>query len=162
MVSTKPAFEGAVPSSNIPASEQAVSLAPANHSVVISDVTPPSSPRPGSITSPAGRPIIQRSLPSYSAPPKPFGGLYPPATLKGIDATGPGAEDWEDSMGEADAVLELADGLALAGHSFGAKKSIAGECVFQTGETGKILILILQEWLDIPSLLPTLHTLPRF
>jgi carbamoyl-phosphate synthase/aspartate carbamoyltransferase len=31
-------------------------------------------------------------------------------------------------------VLELADGLALAGHSFGADKSVAGECVFQTGE----------------------------
>ncbi len=36
-------------------------------------------------------------------------------------------------MGQADMVLELADGLALAGLSFGAEKSVAGECVFQTG-----------------------------
>ena len=66
---------------------------------------------------------------------KPPGGLYPPATLRGIDADGAPAEAWDDSMGEADMVLELADGLALAGHSFGAKKSVSGECVFQTGES---------------------------
>lgn len=34
-----------------------------------------------------------------------------------------------------DAVLELADGTAFRGFSFGADgKSVAGECVFQTGE----------------------------
>ena len=34
-----------------------------------------------------------------------------------------------------DAVLELADGTAFRGISFGADgKSVAGECVFQTGE----------------------------
>lgn len=34
-----------------------------------------------------------------------------------------------------DAVLELVDGTAFRGISFGAEgKSIAGECVFQTGE----------------------------
>jgi carbamoyl-phosphate synthase/aspartate carbamoyltransferase len=61
--------------------------------------------------------------------------LYPPATLKGIDYQGfkEGDVAWEESMGEADAVLELADGLALSGHAFGAQKSISGECVFQTG-----------------------------
>jgi carbamoyl-phosphate synthase/aspartate carbamoyltransferase len=38
-------------------------------------------------------------------------------------------------MAEPDMVLELADGLALSGNSFGAiGKSVAGECVFQTGE----------------------------
>jgi carbamoyl-phosphate synthase/aspartate carbamoyltransferase len=131
MVSLKPAFQGAVPSSNIPPPEQAVSVAPAGHSVVASDVTPPTSPQIESITSPRAR----VSNVSYSAPARAHGSLYPPATLKGIDADGSSAEDWDDSMGEADAVLELADGLALAGHSFGAKKSIAGECVFQTGES---------------------------
>jgi carbamoyl-phosphate synthase/aspartate carbamoyltransferase len=46
-----------------------------------------------------------------------------------------GETEWKDSMGEADMVLELADGLALSGNSFGApNKSISGECVFQTGE----------------------------
>jgi carbamoyl-phosphate synthase/aspartate carbamoyltransferase len=65
------------------------------------------------------------------------GSLHPPATLKGIDYQGvrQGDVEWDESMGEADAVLELADGLALSGHSFGAKKSIAGECVFQTGKS---------------------------
>lgn len=33
-----------------------------------------------------------------------------------------------------DAVLELADGTTYAGMSFGAPSSVAGECVFQTGE----------------------------
>jgi carbamoyl-phosphate synthase/aspartate carbamoyltransferase len=45
-----------------------------------------------------------------------------------------GETEWDDSMGRGDMVLELADGLALSGHSFGADKSISGECVFQTGE----------------------------
>ena len=108
-------------------------MAPAGHSVVSSDLTPPTSPLQ-ELTSPRARVTTKLSNPAYSAPARPHGALYPPATLKGIDADGSIAEDWNESMGEADAVLELADGLALAGHSFGAKKSIAGECVFQTGE----------------------------
>ncbi|KAJ7074681.1 hypothetical protein C8F01DRAFT_1274229 [Mycena amicta] len=35
-----------------------------------------------------------------------------------------------------DAILELSDGSALRGISFGAQKSVAGECVFQTGMVG--------------------------
>ena len=36
---------------------------------------------------------------------------------------------------DVDAVLELQDGAAYAGVSFGASgKSVAGECVFQTGD----------------------------
>ncbi|WVQ82025.1 carbamoyl-phosphate synthase, large subunit [Cryptococcus sp. DSM 104549] len=130
MSPTQPAFEGAVPSSDIPPQQQAASLAPAGHSAVAGELTPPASPS-------AGRPNIARAA-SYVAPaPLPAGSLYPPATLKGIDYEGMPAEPvWEDSMGEPDAVLELADGLALAGHSFGAKKSVAGECVFQTGMVG--------------------------
>lgn len=124
MPSLQPAFEGAVPSASIPAAEQAASLAPATHSVVHDSATP-ASPRA----------ITTRATPSSAAATKPPGGLYPPATLRGIDADGSPAEAWDDSMGEADMVLELADGLALAGHSFGAKKSVSGECVFQTGES---------------------------
>lgn len=42
-------------------------------------------------------------------------------------------QKWED--GEADMVLELADGTGFEGVGFGAKgKSAGGECVFQTGE----------------------------
>ncbi|ORY35403.1 hypothetical protein BCR39DRAFT_509362 [Naematelia encephala] len=132
------AFEGAVPSASVPPSEQAASLAPATHSIVIADATPPTSPIPEPMSpSKAGRPPIARAPPSFSAlaPVKPPGSLYPPATGRGIDFDGP-ADDWQESMGEADMVLELADGLALAGHSFGAKKSVAGECVFQTGMVG--------------------------
>jgi carbamoyl-phosphate synthase/aspartate carbamoyltransferase len=44
-------------------------------------------------------------------------------------------EEWKEGQDEPDMVLELADGLALSGTSFGAEgKSISGECVFQTGE----------------------------
>lgn len=123
MPSLQPAFEGAVPSANIPAAEQAASLAPAAHSVVVHDSTPPSSPRP----------IIARAAQSFAAPVRVPGSLYPPATLRGIDADGAAASEWDDSMGQGDMVLELADGLALSGHSFGANKSVSGECVFQTG-----------------------------
>nr|XP_031860128.1 carbamoyl-phosphate synthase, large subunit [Kwoniella shandongensis]KAA5527200.1 carbamoyl-phosphate synthase, large subunit [Kwoniella shandongensis] len=138
MVSITPAFEGAVPSSDIPPTQQAASLAPATHSAVSVEVTPPSSPAAAALSpSSKSRPVPARAA-SYVAPaPKPHGSLYPPATLKGIDYEGMPAEPtWDDSMGEPDAVLELADGLALAGHSFGAKKSVAGECVFQTGMVG--------------------------
>lgn len=123
MPSLQPAFEGAVPSATIPAAEQASSLAPAAHSVVVHESTPPSSPRP----------IVARTATSNAVPMRIPGSLYPPATLKGIDAAGAAAADWDDSMGQGDMVLELADGLALSGHSFGANKSVSGECVFQTG-----------------------------
>lgn len=63
----------------------------------------------------------------------PTGALHRPASSRGIDFMA-GETDWNDSMGEGDMVLELADGLALSGHSFGADKSVSGECVFQTGE----------------------------
>lgn len=130
MPSLQPAFEGAVPSANIPPTDQAASLAPAAHSVVVHESSPPSSPQPPNATP---RPIISRVSQSQAAPTRPPGALYPPATLRGIDATGTIAEDWDDSMGQGDMVLELADGLALSGHSFGANKSVSGECVFQTG-----------------------------
>ncbi|KAF7290659.1 Bifunctional pyrimidine biosynthesis protein [Mycena indigotica] len=41
-----------------------------------------------------------------------------------------------DSQVVEDAILELSDGSALRGISFGAQKSVAGECVFQTGMVG--------------------------
>lgn len=65
-------------------------------------------------------------------PKLPPGSLYPPASGKGVDFMA-GETEWNDAMGEGDMVLELADGLALSGHSFGAHKSVSGECVFQTG-----------------------------
>lgn len=110
---------------------------PSAHSIIVNDSTPPVSP--AVVTSPTSkspRPPVFRAPNSFSAvpAPKPLGSLYPPATLKGIDADGL-ANDWDESMGEGDMVLELADGLALSGHSFGANKSIAGECVFQTGKS---------------------------
>jgi len=113
---SSPAFEDAVPPSSVPSSQTAAAPAAASHSAV------------------AGEPPVTRSQVAQ-APPRPVGSLYPPATLKGIDYQGfkEGDVAWEESMGEADAVLELADGLALSGHSFGAQKSISGECVFQTG-----------------------------
>jgi len=42
----------------------------------------------------------------------------------------------DDAVEIAHAVLELADGTAFKGYSFGAEgKSVSGECVFQTGKT---------------------------
>ena len=124
--SLQPAFEGAVPSANIPVAEQAQSVAPTGGAAVVSDATPTSSP----IAVKGTRPVIA-PVPTTL----PIGGLHPPATLKGIDADGTPADEWDSKMGEGDMVLELADGLALSGHSFGANKSVAGECVFQTGSS---------------------------
>lgn len=46
---------------------------------------------------------------------------------------------------DGNAVLELSDGSAFQGISFGAPgKSVAGECVFQTGEfIGRVLLIAL-------------------
>lgn len=141
-------FEGAVPSSDIPASQQAASLAPTSQSAVVADMTPPASPAPVSPSaSMTSRPSVTRSAVSFMPPAaqtaRPTGSLYPPATLKGIDSdpnAGP-ATEWDSEMGKGDMVLELADGLALSGHSFGADKSVAGECVFQTGKAARPLCL---------------------
>lgn len=121
-------FKGAVPTADIPSSQTAASTPANTNSVVVTEATEtPASPNS------AKRPSIVRSLsaaPIQRAP----GSLYPPATLKGIDYAGMPAEpEWTPEMGQGDMVLELADGLALAGHSFGAHRSVAGECVFQTG-----------------------------
>ncbi|KAI0051295.1 carbamoyl-phosphate synth [Auriscalpium vulgare] len=71
---------------------------------------------------PHARPAISRSA-SYFA----NGFPAPPVT------TAPGSA----SQNLVDAVLELADGTAFRGISFGAEgKSVAGECVFQTGMVG--------------------------
>lgn len=51
--------------------------------------------------------------------------LYPPASARIVD-----------SDDEGDICLELEDGSAYQGYSFGARKTIAGELVFQTGMVG--------------------------
>ena len=77
------------------------------------------------------------------------------------------AQSVEDVVSLAtDAVLELTDGTAFRGISFGAEgKSIAGECVFQTGERRLSFFSLswshealfsprfcgLQAWSDTPS-----------
>lgn len=64
----------------------------------------------------------------------------------------------QGSLVGSDAVLELADGTAFRGISFGAEgKSIAGECVFQTGLSLQSphahceLNAVLQVWWDTPN-----------
>jgi hypothetical protein len=56
-----------------------------------------------------------------------------------------------------DAMLEFFDGSAFQGISFGAEgKSVAGECVFQTGDAllkahlhlPFLILLLFQAWLD--------------
>ena len=52
----------------------------------------------------------------------------------GLPAEPIAATSVQDEGAFVDAVLELADGTAFRGISFGAEgKSVAGECVFQTG-----------------------------
>lgn len=132
MSSAGAAFEDVVPSSAIPTSQTAQSQAPAGHSVVAPGdaAALATSPRPATTR-------VESSALTAPAQVRTADSLYPPATLKGIDSDGTpqGDVEWTDAMGQGDAVLELADGLALSGHSFGAKKSIAGECVFQTGQS---------------------------
>jgi carbamoyl-phosphate synthase/aspartate carbamoyltransferase len=53
--------------------------------------------------------------------------IFPPVTAQILDA---GAQD------EGLIALELQDGAVYQGYSFGAKKSVAGELVFQTGMVG--------------------------
>jgi len=101
-------------------------VAPA-HDETKAVASPPASPAAAVTSSPA----VSRSIAAV-AQALPSGSLYPPASGKGIDFMA-GETEWNDAMGEGDMVLELADGLALSGHSFGAHKSISGECVFQTG-----------------------------
>jgi len=78
--------------------------------------------------------------------PQPAGSVTIPASSRGFDTDDQGlmraalskgelVDEWKQGQDEPDMVLELADGLALSGTSFGAEgKSISGECVFQTGE----------------------------
>jgi carbamoyl-phosphate synthase/aspartate carbamoyltransferase len=50
----------------------------------------------------------------------------------------------DDGSDRVDGVLELADGSAYRGISFGAEgKSISGECVYQTGLA---FLLVLERW----------------
>ena len=66
----------------------------------------------------ATRPVLARSASNY-----PNGLPAPPITPS------------QNDQATSEAVLELADGTAFRGISFGAEgKSVAGECVFQTGE----------------------------
>lgn len=174
------AFDGAVPTADIPSSQTAASAPAASHSAVITSASDSGAETPLS----PSRPAITRSLSAAPAARLP-GSLYPPATLKGIDYAGMPAEpEWTPEMGEGDMVLELADGLALSGHSFGAQRSVAGECVFQTGALafsilasqmnvrgqgdaarqksskckGSSRILNIQVWSATPSRSPTLPT----
>lgn len=80
------------------------------------------------------RPALSRTQSQY-----PFGYPAPPVTAPSTQS--------EDAT-ITDAVLELSDGTAFRGISFGAEgKSVAGECVFQTGMS-TILELIFTSDVD--------------
>ncbi|KAI0073350.1 carbamoyl-phosphate synth [Panus rudis PR-1116 ss-1] len=73
------------------------------------------------------RPALSRSASNY-----PNGA---PGALPAAPVTAPSTQ--EDNVVLTDAILELSDGTASRGISFGAEgKSVAGECVFQTGMVG--------------------------
>lgn len=74
------------------------------------------------------RPALARAVSDFAVTPA------PPSTAFSVN---------EGVADVTEGVLELADGSAYCGISFGAeKKSIAGECVFQTGSMPKIDLLI--------------------
>lgn len=71
---------------------------------------------PSNLSDATARPTLSRAPPSYSQK------LPTRAAITSLES-------------DIDAVLELSDGSAYRGISFGAEgKSIAGECVFQTGK----------------------------
>ena len=88
------------------------------------------------------RPVLARSATNYK---------------HGVPAPPIAATLLQDQSKSIDAVLELADGTVFRGISFGADgKSVAGECVFQTGAPypcppRSIMLMfswITQVWLD--------------
>ena len=78
------------------------------------------------------RPGLLRSSSSFG---------YPHAVEPAPPVTAPPAISGDYSLSTPiEAVLELADGSAFKGISFGAEgKSVSGECVFQTGEHGTLI-----------------------
>ncbi|SCZ87539.1 BZ3500_MvSof-1268-A1-R1_Chr2-2g05005 [Microbotryum saponariae] len=100
---------------------------------------PTSSPLAGAASSAA----VTSSSAARSLSPdatRPFGQPVPPTTypttaeLKHQFA--PTSQSSSSHVSTKKMLLELADGSAYEGFSFGAEKSIAGECVFQTGMVG--------------------------
>jgi len=87
---------------------------------------PTSSIVPSRPASPSGRGLGNRPVQPITYPPsQEIAQLFQGAEAALNGSTG--AKD-SDKM-----LLELADGSAYEGYSFGAEKSIAGECVFTTG-----------------------------
>lgn len=73
------------------------------------------------------RPALIRSTSNFTIP-------APPVTAASLNG---------DAAEVVDGVLELVDGSAYCGISFGAeKKSVSGECVFQTGPVFTELVFI--------------------
>lgn len=106
-----------------------------------------SSPTPFDLAAVAARspPLPPTAVASSSAsavaapaPVNPFGAPVAPSTClppKQLEALFPGPESKATaSINDGRMLLELTDGSAYEGYSFGAEKSISGECVFQTGE----------------------------
>jgi hypothetical protein len=77
--------------------------------------------------SPSKRPVVANApTKAASGDEEGFPQVYPPATLPDVG---------QDAK---PAVLCLKDGTVYQGYSFGAEKSICGECVFQTGKRNTI------------------------
>lgn len=85
----------------------------------------PAAPAPSRPASPSARIAGRPVQPIVSLPAQEIASLYPgpDAPLRGVDP----------KLKTERMLLELADGSAYEGYSFGADKSIAGECVFTTG-----------------------------
>ncbi|GAA5908065.1 bifunctional carbamoylphosphate synthetase/aspartate transcarbamylase [Sporobolomyces salmoneus] len=90
---------------------------------VVTSVLPSRPPSP-SRRGPNNRPVQPITSPPSQEIAQLFQGAE--AALKGVDG----------QNGPNKMLLELADGSAYEGYSFGAEKSIAGECVFTTGMVG--------------------------
>ena len=63
------------------------------------------------------------------------------ASVNAVNTPAPPVASAPTDRSSIDAVLELADGTAFRGISFGAEgKSVSGECVFQTGMSSSFLL----------------------
>lgn len=72
--------------------------------------------------------------PTTCQPPSVLDALFPgPSADAGADTRGSGAQIVGGLASDGKMLLELTDGSAYEGFSFGADHSITGECVFQTG-----------------------------
>lgn len=89
-----------------------------------------SPPLPPSAAAPVVQQVASASTAQFAGAPIPPATFLPPNQ---ISKQFPGPDAPHSKAQDGKMLLELTDGSAYEGYSFGADKTISGECVFQTG-----------------------------